>query len=273
MINKKDRLCLKIAEQCFLISSEDKKILDLIRNGFSGFLSQPCDLPVSINIVLRNDFAGNPYGGRRPHHLNISDLGSYITVNGDIFTGWFNINGREAEVSISSSLQAFYLFLRFITIVILSQGGGFVIHASSVADDGFGYIFAGRPNSGKSTMARLSADKEILCDDFSIVKKVNNQFRVFPSPFWGSVQPAGKDVGESYPIKGIYFLNQAEENFIRPVQSWQKRFTLLHQNVLMFPRLKSQALSIFNLESDLIDSVPLFKLFFVPNKSVWRYLK
>lgn len=273
MKSNKRYLCLKIAGQIFIVKSKDKRILDLINKCFSGFVSKESDYPVTINIDLRRDFSGNPYEGRRPHQLNITDLGTYLTVNGEIFTGCLNIKERAAEVSISLSAQAFYLFLRFITIVILAENRGFIIHSSSVADSGLGYIFAGRPNSGKSTMARLSTGKRILCDDFSIVKQVNGQFMVFPSPFWGSVQPGGEDRGDFYPVKGVYFLNQADEDFVMPVKSWQNKFSLLHQNVLMFPKLKNQALEIFKLESELVNSVLVSKLYFTNNNSVWRCLK
>lgn len=268
-----ESLEIKIADLKFLISSKDKPVLNIIKEGFNGFLSVSSKLLMRINIIAREDFMQNPYATGRPHHVNVNDFGRYITVNGNTFTGWLDIKEKRAEVSMGPSLAVFYLFIRFVTIMLLSENKGFIIHATTVAHNGFGYIFAGRPQTGKSTIARLSSDKKVLSDDFSIVKKVNNQFRIFPSPFWGSVRPGGRDEDDSYPIKGIYFLNQSDENFIRPFKSWQKKLSSLHLHILMLPNLRSHCMRVFKLENELINKIPLFKLYFVPNDSIWRCLE
>ena len=104
---------------------------------------------------------------------------------------------------------------------------------------------------------------------FSIIKKVGDTFKIFPSPFWGRVKPGGENRKGTYPIKGIYFLNHSDENFIRPFKQKQKKFISLHQNVVMFHALRDHCSKIFRLESELIEKVQLFKLYFVPNHSVW----
>lgn len=270
MSKVKGNVYLKIADAPFLITSREKNIVDVIKKGFQEFVSSPDKSAVRISVTVREDFAKNPYEDGRPHQITVNDLGDYVTASGNSFTGWLNLKERKAEVSLSASVAAFYLFLRFVVVMVLSRGEGFILHACSVRHNGFGYIFAGRPNTGKSTMAQLSSEKKVLSDDFSIIKKVDGEFRVFPSPFWGKIKPGGKNENDSYPIKAIYFLNHSDDNFIRPVKSWQKRIALLHQNILMFPTLRDYCNNIFKLENELIEKVPLSKLYFVPNNTVWR---
>lgn len=266
-------LNLEIAEQPFLISSKDKKLLEAIKKGFCGFISTPEKTPIRINVIVRKDLSENPYSMGNPHQINIYQVDDYITANGSTFTGWLRPNEKEAEVSLSRNIAPFYLFLRFVTIITLAEKDGFIIHASSIVHKNSGYIFAGRPNSGKSTITRLSSSKKVLCDDFSIIKKVNGKFKVFPSPFWGSIKPGGKNEHRPYPIKGIYLLRQSDENYARPLKTWQKKFFSLHQNVLMFPRLQEHCENIFRLENELIKRVGLFELYFTINEPIWRYLE
>jgi hypothetical protein len=260
---------LRIADIVFEISSQDKRIVELIGNGFQGFLSDQKKPHVAIGVIPQGDFSKNPYECGKPHSISVNELGDYITASGSSFSGWLRLKEKKAEVSVAPSVAAFYLFLRFVTILMLSQEGGCVIHASSIAHNGRGYIFSGRPDSGKSTMAALSLDKKVLCDDFSIIKKAANVFKVFPSPFWGKVKPGGSNNQGSYPVEGIYFLNHSDENFVRPFKSRQKKMVLLHQNMLMFPTLRHHCNRVFEIEHEVIDQIPLFKLYFVPKSSVW----
>lgn len=265
-------LNLEIAEQPFLISSKDMELLRLAKKAFAGFISPINKSPIKVTVVVRKDLSRNPYTTGRPHRINVHQVEDYITVSGGTFSGWLQLDKKRAEVSLSPSMASLYLFLRFMTIVSLAEGGGFLIHASSVIHNKFGYVFAGRPNSGKSTITGLSSDKKVLCDDFSIIKKVGGTFMVFPSPFWGSIEAAGSNDMGSYPIKGIYMLCQSDENYVRPFKTWQQKLVSLHRNVLVFPRLGHHCENIFTLESELIASVAVFRLYFTFNGSLWRCL-
>jgi len=268
--SSKNRAFLKIADNVFLITSKDTHIVRLVKKGFSGFIAQGGNSAVKINVIVREDIKGNPYACGRPHKLNIMTLDGFTKVSGNSFNGWFDHKMKNAEVLIPSSVSAFYLFLRFLMIMVLSSRKGIIVHACSIAHKGQGYVFSGSPNTGKSTMALISSGKKILSDDFSIIRKVGRQFRVFPSPFWGNITPNGKDENDSYPIKGIYFLNHSDENFIRPFKSWQRKMVMLHKHTLMFPSLRKHCNNIFAIEYDVMSKIMLFKLFFVPNSSVWR---
>jgi hypothetical protein len=79
--------------------------------------------------------------------------------------------------------------------VILHQRGLLPIHGSSIAHNGYAYIFSGISTSGKSTLAAAFALKgyKVLADDISVVKKDNNGiFMVHPGiphiKIWNDVQ-------------------------------------------------------------------------------------
>jgi len=263
-------ICLKIADIPYAITCRNKKALRLIKKGFKGFLSVKPKTAVKINVIINENLSKNPYEYGKPHFITVNDLGSCITVNGSSFKGWVNLKSKTSEVTTPISESTFYLFLRFVASLIISLNQGIMLHASSVTSKGVGYIFAGRPNTGKSTIAGLSSDHTILSDDFSIIKKIKNEYRVFPSPFWGKIRPKGKSNNDSYPIKGIYSLNHSDENFIRSFKSSSKKLFFLHQNVLLFASLHGHCNNVFKTENDIIRKVPLYKLYFIPHNSVWR---
>jgi len=236
-------ICLKIADIPYAITCRNKKALRLIKKGFKGFLSVKPKTAVKINVIINENLSKNPYEYGKPHFITVNDLGSCITVNGSSFKGWVNLKSKTSEVTTP---------------------------ISESTSKGVGYIFAGRPNTGKSTIAGLSSDHTILSDDFSIIKKIKNEYRVFPSPFWGKIRPKGKSNNDSYPIKGIYSLNHSDENFIRSFKSSSKKLFFLHQNVLLFASLHGHCNNVFKTENDIIRKVPLYKLYFIPHNSVWR---
>jgi len=261
---------LKIADILFSITSRDKRVLKIIEKGFLGFVHSGGNASYNINVILRENIDANAYEFGRPHHVSVNNLDGYIMVSGHLFRAWIDRGRQNAEVSIPASIAAFYLFLRFFCVIILSCKKGIIMHACSVAHKGRGYIFSGPPHTGKSTMALISSDKKVLSDDFSIIKKVGTEYRVFPSPFWGKIMPKGKDDNDSYPIRGIYFLNHSDENFTRPFKSYQKKLIKLHKHTVMFPLLKEHCNNFFEIENELIQKIPLFKLYFLPHNSVWR---
>ncbi len=87
-----------------------------------------------------------------------------------------------------------------------------MLHSCAVIDRGNGILFAGVSTAGKSTTARLwgrLSDARVLNDDHTIVRKINDEFCVYGTPWHGI---AGTALAEDAPLKKIFILKHAPTN-------------------------------------------------------------
>lgn len=102
---------------------------------------------------------------------------------------------------------------------ILLQRDAFLLHSSFIRYRGAGILFSAPAGTGKSTQAALweeYREAEIINGDRAVVRKHENGFFAYGSPYAGSSQ-IWKN--ESAPLKAIILLSQGPENVIRPAQN------------------------------------------------------
>ncbi len=94
---------------------------------------------------------------------------------------------------------------------LLNDRNGLMIHSNGFDIKGNGLIFAGISGSGKSTLSKMlkASGHEILCDDRIMLRRENNQIKIFGNWCYGS----HPDVSPSCaPLKGFCFLEKAKQN-------------------------------------------------------------
>lgn len=99
----------------------------------------------------------------------------------------------------------------------LARGGGLLLHASSLVQDGVAYLFVGHSGAGKSTTAMnaVSAGAEVLSDDRTIVTlDADGGATAHGTPWHGSYRRA---TNASAPLAGIFVLVQDSEDSVVPV--------------------------------------------------------
>lgn len=108
---------------------------------------------------------------------------------------------------------------------LLADRSGFLIHASGMIIDGKGVLFAGHSGAGKSTIAKiLKHEGELLCDDRIAVRRWEDGFRIHGTWSHGELPDVSNN---SAPLKGIFFLEQAEINALVPIIDIKERFKRL----------------------------------------------
>jgi len=102
---------------------------------------------------------------------------------------------------------------------LLADRGGIILHGSGLILKEKGFLFVGHSDAGKTTVVKLLKHQaKILNDDRMIVRKEDGSFYLYGTPWHGEVSLVAPD---RVPLKAILFLNQAEENRIEKVKSFE----------------------------------------------------
>lgn len=131
------------------------------------------------------------------------------------------------QISIKNHFRQFNDLFRIVAGYVLNRNQGFVFHASSLVKNGYGYIFIGKENAGKSTVRKLFPELVCLGDDSAVIRKVNKHFFLFGSPFYQRTQKSYPN--RKVPIKAVFSLNQTDYNLVK-LLSFPESFTTLSAN-------------------------------------------
>ena len=106
-----------------------------------------------------------------------------------------------------------------------------MLHGSTVALDGKGYLFTAKCGTGKSTHTRLwrqvFGDRAVMVnDDKPFLKITETAVTAFGSPWSGK---HGLDSNIAVPLQGICILERGQENRIWPIAPEEAIPMLLHQ--------------------------------------------
>lgn len=104
-------------------------------------------------------------------------------------------------------------------------------HGSSFIKNGKGYACSASSGVGKSTIVSKVPKKNILSDDLFVVKKINNEFYIFTSPFDNAKIP--NLVFQNAPLDTIFFLKQAIFTKIEEETLGESIYNLLFNNLLL----------------------------------------
>ena len=139
--------------------------------------------------------------------------------------------------------------------------GGFFLHCSCLKYRGKAIIFTAPSGTGKSTHAALWKQHfgdavEIINDDKPLVREDADGFTIYGTPWRGK---HGRGTNTSAPIGAVFFLAQAPENSVEPVDSITALSLLMQQTVI--PRGREDTAALVDMLGRLIESVPMHRLF------------
>jgi hypothetical protein len=164
------------------------------------------------------------------------------------------------------------LFLSDLLPAMLPSRGGLMVHAAGISDGGRGVVFAGHPGAGKSTLAALWGEQggvRILNDDRTILRRNDGRWRVYSVPGKGDVRPAYPYAAE---LEAAFVISHSGENQARRLTEGEAAVSLLTH--ISFPQYDSQTVDAgLDLLEDLVASVPVYQLGFVPNQSAVAFTR
>lgn len=155
---------------------------------------------------------------------------------------------------------------KFLYSHVLPRWQGLACHASSVEDNGRGFLFVGVSEAGKSTMAGLWHGREgvqVLSDERTVVR-LQDGWRIYGTPWHGTFPVYSPS---SAPLAAVLFLKQGPENRLVSVSRSDAAKRLMVCGYLPYWSVEGMDASL-----DLLDrltlQVPCLELTFVPDGRV-----
>lgn len=153
------------------------------------------------------------------------------------------------------------------------NGPSALMHASAVYHNNKGYLFLGDSGAGKSTIAEILekhfGQKKIFSDDRVIIRKKENKWWVFGTP-WNGTFPRSRPDGVE--IGGMYFLQKADSNQLSRPSSLLPRMIPVTFGTWWLPQ-KMESYFQFLDEITKQNQFPLEDLYFRNDQTAAKYLE
>lgn len=194
-----------------------------------------------------------------------------VILESDFKCGDIYIRPQERKCKVEYPLN--YPLGEVLMINLLAQKRGVMIHSCGVSNKGQGLLFVGTSQMGKSTMANLWKSQNegvsILSDDRIIIRKRNEQFWIYGTPWHGSAKVCSP---ERAHLEKIFFLKHAKKNSIKKIGLLEAASHLI---VCSFPTFWDKRGMEFTLEfcAELAQRIPCYELGFVPGKSALGFIR
>ena len=156
---------------------------------------------------------------------------------------------------------------QLLLIHILAQNDGALVHAAGMHFHDRGYIFPGRSGAGKSTISSQFAKRKhigLLSDDRVAIRKINNKFMAYGTPWAGD---AGIAENKGTILSGIFFLHQGSENVIKEISPGEAFERLMP--VTSVPWYEEGMMTkVLSFCEDMVSCIPSFDMFFRPDSEI-----
>ena len=149
---------------------------------------------------------------------------------------------------------------------------GLLVHSAGIELNGKGYIFPGRSGAGKSTVIRQLNELDdfgLLSDDRMIVRRIDNSFHAYGTPWPGD---AGVAVNKGVPLAGLFFIHHSDHNRVEPLAPKEAVERLMPVSSIPWYDRQS-VINLLDFCDDLIASVPAYDLYFKPTVEVADFLR
>ena len=247
------------------LRSDSQEFLDMLSGRYAGFLEPANAADFEFDVHL------DPPKGIPPDE-DVSvfrEDGHWCLQRGDFRARW-DPGARRGWIRQSPNPYSLDSVLRIVHSLILAREGGMLVHSSSVIRGDVAYLFAGVSGVGKTTISRLAPpDVHVLTDEMSYLRKEDGRYQAYGTPFAGDLARPGENL--SAPLAGIYLLKQGPANVIEELGTAEAVRGIM-ANILFFAQDPELVNALFEATIDLVARVPVRRLTFVPDASVWEHI-
>lgn len=279
--NSPDECRIQIGEICCSLRFKEQAHNQSALEHYKGFLSEKePELTIDIDRFSSKEYIDLP----NCILLSKTAQGNHFNFHSGLITGTLDLNKKHCSIRARNMLfygktiRIFEQFLFQVYYTLLKQNAknennNFLIHACAVSKEGKGYLFSGRSGSGKSTIAKLSSDYEVLNDELVIIRKVNGHYFVGSTPFRGDFK---ENVNFTAPIISLFLIKHGKKNLITKISKLEfvTKFVneVVYSDTLLSTEKKNTFLEMMDFCSDIADNVPFYELQFLPERSLWDFI-
>ena len=260
--DKSEDVVIEIGGIPIALETNDAGFLTILRGRYGEYmrLGGKSDFKFRVELVEPESF--NPDADAA---VWLED-GEWRLERGDFRARW-SPETREGLIHQAPNPYSIDSVLRITHTLLLAKTGGFLLHASSAVRNGKAFLFSGLSEAGKTTIARLAPpDATLLTDEASYVRRLDDQYLAYGTPFAGELGEPGKNV--SAPIAALYLLAKSPENRITKVEPAEATRRLL-RNILFFAHDPELVRQVFESACAFVAAVPVYQLSFFPDERVW----
>ena len=175
----------------------------------------------------------------------------------------------NATIYVHDQLALKHALMNLYSSYIVYHNWGLLIHSSCVVEKEKAHIFAGQSGAGKSTAAKLSHPRVLLSDEATLLKITSDGITIFDSPFRSEMKSSGSVKSRS--LGSVQLLHQSLENN-RVLINKSNAFLLLMDKVFYWAHDPSETKNIVKLLESLINTVPVYNLYFQKNNTFWELI-
>jgi hypothetical protein len=277
-----DNLTFKIGDIGISFDGEPQIEKGEIRKAYRPFISM--DDP-DIALRMHMDSPGIPAGEKIFDSLPIWAL--YRHNDSLIIKLFETMNGLKRSLCISPDFNQADLYftepngsfldpffgptIELLMVNYLARVGSIIVHASGIDYRGKGLLFVGESGAGKSTLTKIWNKKngvEILSDDRIIIRKRNDQYWMYGTPWHGDAKFASP---AKVKLEKVFFIKHGPANSAKAVAG---SFPLLQFLKASFPPYWDKNCMEFAMEffNDLVAAVPCRELSFVPDAGIVEFV-
>lgn len=253
-------VCIEIGGMAVCLRTESAEFRRMLEERYAGFVSSRRDAEYELDVELES-----PAGGDEDVRVR-RDGERWVMTRGDFRAEW-DPKTRRGHIRQSANPYAVDSVLRILHTLLLAEQGGFLVHAASAIRNGKAFVFAGRSGAGKTTLSRLAPrDATLLTDEVSYVRKEKG-YVAYGTPFAGELARVGEN--RAAPLSVFYLLSQGAEHRVEEVGAAEAVRSVM-QNILFFTEDRGLVDRVFQSACEFVARVPVRRLTFAKQESVWE---
>lgn len=169
--------------------------------------------------------------------------------------------------------QSLQLLLRMLPMCgIFTHFNTIFLHSSQIVYQGKGILFSAPSGTGKTTQAKLwksVCGADIICNDRTLIRKVNGEWRTYRYPLDGSEPCNGNYI---FPLGAIVYLQQGMVNRVTRLNP-QKTISLLMPQMVIDHWNNMVCRKSFQVLLELFGDIPVYELTCTPDPRAVEELK
>jgi hypothetical protein len=247
-----------------LLRPNDPKFCQVLEDRYAGFLNPGADPVCQFEIQL------DPKGRASDEDAKVTRQGPLWSFQRGDFRATWDTSTGHGRIRQCPNPYSIDTVLRITHSLVLTEEGGFLVHAASAIRRRKAFLFAGISGAGKTTMARLApSDATVLTDEISYVRRSGNNYKGYGTPFAGELARVGANT--SAPLETLYLLVQGPENRIKPVPKIDAARALM-RHILFFAEEREMVARVFDSVLEFVSRIEVAQLVFTPDSRAWELI-